>query len=143
MPGALLLVGAASYSIDDRGAAFLVEWIRQLAGDDDAGLACVALADEIEANSGEPIELGWPAIEGLCAYVLRDYLVQGHAELTALYYALRRYRGDPVLPDAHERPRSARRDRRPRRRSGRDRETPHRSLRTSPRTQPRTSPGRA
>lgn len=106
MPGALLLVGAASYPIDDRGTAFLVEWIRQLAGDDDDdGLACVALADEIEANSGEPIELGFHAIEGLCAYVLRDHLVQGHAELTALYYALRRYRGDPVLPDAHEPPR--------------------------------------
>jgi hypothetical protein len=91
-----LLVGAAPYHLDDTGTSFLLEWIRQLAGDDEDGQACSRLADEIEAGGDEPIELGQHAIEGLCAYVMRDYLVQGHGELTALHYALRRYRGDPI-----------------------------------------------
>lgn len=96
-----LLVGAAPYRIDDRGTEFLLEWIRLWEGErggdlDDDLRACLELADEIEASDGEPVELGHSAIEGLCAYVLRDYFVHGHEELSALYFALRRYRGDPV-----------------------------------------------
>jgi hypothetical protein len=34
-------------------------------------------------------------VEGLTG-VLRDYHVQGHEEMTAFYYALRRFRGDPI-----------------------------------------------
>jgi hypothetical protein len=102
---ALLLVGSAPYPIDDRGTAFLVEWIRDLCVredgkplGDEAAAACLRLADEIEASTAnDPIELGDTAIEGLCAYVMRDYLVRGHDEMTALYFALRRYRGDPLF----------------------------------------------
>jgi hypothetical protein len=96
MAAVVLLVGAAPYRLDDFGADLLTEWIRQLAPDDDAGRAVRALADRMEASEGEPVELGDTEIEGLTAYVIRDYNVQGHDELTALHYALRRYRGDPI-----------------------------------------------
>lgn len=98
----VLLVGAAPYRLNERSVAFLLEWIRHSCSNDkgepldDACRAALELAAEIEASADEPLELGKTAIEGLCTYVLRDYLVHGDEEMTAFYYALRRYRGDPV-----------------------------------------------
>lgn len=96
MSDVVLLIGAAEFRLDARAAELLLEWIRDLAPDDAMGVAILELADEIEASEGEPIELGHTAIEGLSAYVLRDYLVRGDEALTALLCAVRRYCGDPV-----------------------------------------------
>jgi hypothetical protein len=103
----VLLIGAAPYRLDRHGAEYLLKWIRQSCRDksgqplDEMAAACLLLGEVLEddlarGESPEPVELGQSQVEGLLAYVLRDYLVQGDAELTALYYALRRYRGDPV-----------------------------------------------
>lgn len=101
MTDTTLLIGAAPYRIDAQGTDWLIDAIRKLANVHDAmGHACIELADTIERQrtekNNEPIELGHFAIEGLQAYVIRDYHVQGHTELTALYCALRRYSGDPI-----------------------------------------------
>jgi hypothetical protein len=108
----VLLIGAAPYRLDERGARWLEETIRErfrvddgrpvgLSELDEAARACIRLADVLaedlaSGSSPEPIELGRWQVEGLLAYVLRDYLVQSDEELAALYVALRRYRGDPV-----------------------------------------------
>ena len=105
----VLLLGFTPFRLDERTGKWLSETIRVACADDEDGspnntecAECLRLADVLEGDlarghSPEPIELGHSLVEGLAKYVLRDYLVQeGEPELTALYYALRRYRGDPV-----------------------------------------------
>jgi hypothetical protein len=104
--GVTLLIGAAPYQLDDRAATWLVETTRQFCAEEDLSdpfvAAPLALAAEIEQRlsrgDAEPIELGSTAVEGLLDHVLRDFLVAGHTEMTAFFFALRRYRGDPVEP---------------------------------------------
>jgi hypothetical protein len=103
----VLLVGAAPYRLSEDAARWLEEMIRRLCVDEGGhaldlpARACLQLADVIKENleqgsSPEPIELGRLQVEGLLAYVLRDFVVQGPEEMTELQYALRRFRGDSL-----------------------------------------------
>ncbi len=63
--------------------------------------ACLDLADALaqehaRSSPSEPITIGDLHVEGLCGDVLGDELVRGNERLSALYRALRRYRGEPV-----------------------------------------------
>ena len=99
-----LLVGAASFALEEEDAWWLVHRIRETCVDDsrrpvDAeALLCLQLADvlceDLDAgNSPEPIELGQSHANGLTEHVLAPGAVQEH-EMQPLYAALLRFRGD-------------------------------------------------
>jgi len=99
-------IDSASCPLAEAESRWLAEAIRsrykQEAGPLDAcARACLELADALaeehtRRSPGEPITISDLHVEGLCGDVLGDELVRGNEGLTALYRALRRYRGEPV-----------------------------------------------
>ena len=101
MAAVRVLIGASPFDLDDRAAAYLVEWIRGLCQNEeglpiDVGCAeTLTFADEVERGEEDPIELGQSVISVLHAYVLRDYLVHGDTTMEALFAAVCRFLDQP------------------------------------------------
>jgi hypothetical protein len=97
-----LLVGAASFSVEEEEAWWLVHRIRETCVHDShrprdaSSVACLqladVLADDLDASSSpEPIELGRTHAVGLTEHVLVPSVVEEHG-IRALYEALIRLR---------------------------------------------------
>jgi hypothetical protein len=106
MSGTVISIDSASYLLAEADSRWLAEAIRSRYKDevgplDACARACLDLAEELAAESArrsprKPIRIGYLHVGGLCGDVLDDELVQGNERLSALYRALRDYRGEPV-----------------------------------------------
>lgn len=102
----VIRIDSASFPVAEAESRWLAEAIRsrykEEAGPLDAcARACLELADALteehtRRSPREPITISDLHVGGLCGDVLGDELVRGNARLTALYRALRSYRGEPM-----------------------------------------------
>lgn len=106
MSGTVIRIDSASCPPADGESRWLAEAIRSRYRDeagplDASARACLELAEALTAESTRrspraPLRISYLQVAGLCGDVLDDELVQGNERLSALYRALRHYRGEPV-----------------------------------------------